>query len=128
MAVKKKYKPLTKREKEFNKDVKKRMVESGIIPPPKPRLNRLQFAKETKKEFQDNINSYADMTYVFEAIGCMLPSDYKGKVSPEEVGVLKVMKLAVDIKKWREDLKEKGQKEFKVGDFYDQVLAPILKL
>lgn len=129
MAVKRKtYKPLTKKEKEFRKSIKKQLVEQGVIPPPKPRLNRLKFAKETKQEFEENIGCYGDITYLFEAIGCMLPSEYKGKVSPEELGVLKMMKLAIDIKKWKENLRESGQKQYKVGDFYDQVIAPILRL
>ncbi|WP_069997835.1 hypothetical protein [Cellulosilyticum sp. I15G10I2] len=129
MATKKKYKPLTKKEKDFNKSIKKEMIESGLIPPPKKKLNRLKFAKETKQEFKDsNISYYEDILHLIEAISWMLPSEYSGKVSPEQIGVLKVLKLTVDIKKWHEDLKEKGQKQYKVGDFYDQVVAPILRL
>jgi len=128
VAAKKKYKPLTKKEKEFNKDIKKQMIERGVISPPKKPLNRLKFAKETKLEFKESITCYSDTQYLIEAISYVMPSEYSGQVSQEQVGVLKVMKLAVDIKKWQEDLREKGQKEYKFIELYSQVVEPILKL
>lgn len=105
------------------------MIEEGFIPPPKKKLNRLKFAKETKQEFKDsNISYYEDILHLMDAIAWMLPSEYSSKVSPEQIGVLKVLKLTVDIKKWKEDLKEKGQKQYKEMDLYHQVVEPILRL
>ena len=53
MAAKKKR--LTQREKARRAEAKKRLQEEGLIPPDKPRLNRRKFARETWKEFEEEL-------------------------------------------------------------------------
>lgn len=128
MAIKKKYKKMTNKEKQFNKEIREDMRERGILPPVKPKLNRNKFAKEVIEEYK-SLKTYGDIIYLSEAIGWMLPStNFKSKVTPEQIGVLKVLKLAVESKKFQEELKAKGETQYSVGEFYEKVIAPILKL
>lgn len=125
MAKKKKYKKLTNAEKRANKEFRAELREKGILPPIKPRLNRKKFAQEVCGEWEEN----GDIFYLVEALGCMIPSgEYDIKITPEQIGALKVMKLAIEIKKFKEDLRAKGETQYKLGDYYKEVIAPILEL
>lgn len=127
MAVKK-YKKMTNKEKQFNKEFKERMRAEGIIPPVKAKLNRRKFAKEVIEEYK-NLQTYGDMFYLQEAISLMLPSiNFKSKISLEEIGVLKVLKLAIESKKFKEELKAKGETKYSVGELYEKVIEPIINL
>ncbi|SKC68484.1 hypothetical protein [Maledivibacter halophilus] len=131
MAKKKKYKKMTQKEKNERAKIRKKLREEGAIPPTKPRLNRSKFAKETVEEFQKDFKAYSDIPHLFEAISWMLPmveSEVKPKVSPEQVGVLKALKLALEIKKFHQDLKDKGETKYKPMDMYEKIIAPIIKL
>lgn len=131
MATKKKYKKLTNREKQINKEVRSELREKGIIPPVKKRLNRKKFAEEVITEFKETLNGYEKEFYVHRAIACMLPlSDPKIsiKISSEEVGVLKVLKMAIEMKKYLDTLKAEGKNEYIVMDMYEVVVKPILEL
>lgn len=123
---KKKYKPLTKKEKAFNKQIKAEMIAEGLLPPPKPRLNRKKFAEEVKEEFND-IEAYGESFYLLQAISIMTPSSSK-KISSEELGVLKVMKLAVALKKFYKQKKLEGNKDVTIKDLYEEVIRPIVNL
>lgn len=125
MAVKK-YKKLTRAQKKLNADVKKELIEQGILPPPKPKLNRKKFAKETKEEFENYIGAYTDISYIMEAISWMTAGSTK--VTSEQVGALKILKLAVELKKFKEAKRAQGEVSYKVMDLFKDVVDPILKL
>lgn len=125
--AKKKYKKLTNKEKQENKEIRTELREKGIIPPVKPKLNRRKFAKEVIEEWQD----HGDIFYLLKAVGCMLPSiEIKTKVtiSPEQIGVLKALKIAMEYKKFVEELKAKGENTYRIGELYNKVIAPIITL
>lgn len=131
MATKRKYKKLTNKEKQFNKELRAEWREKGIIPPVKPKLNRKKFAKEVIAEFEDSFVTYTDIHYLHRAIWLMMPdmeSKVKITVSPEQVGVLKMLKLAMEIKKFEEGIKVKGETEYTIGELYEKVVAPVLNL
>lgn len=133
MAVKKKYKKLTNKEKEFRKELREEMREQGIIPPVKPRLNRSKFAIEVVNEFRENFGAFGDDVYLFKAISWMTPDvdmnlKPRPKITPEQVGVIKVMKLAMEIKKFEKDIIAKGETKYSVGELYEKVIAPIVNL
>ncbi|WP_113675916.1 hypothetical protein [Vallitalea guaymasensis] len=71
--AKRKYKKLTARQKKFNAEVKKEMIEKGLLPPPKPRLNRRKFACEVRKELEDFSILGDGAVYMAKAIYNMLP-------------------------------------------------------
>lgn len=128
MAAKNKYKKLTAREKKFNKEFRERLRESGVLPPVKTRLNRKNFSQEVNVEFEESFKRFSDQSYLYEAIAWMNPGkDPKLKITPEQVGVLKVLKLAMALKKFHEEIRARGETEYKVGDLFE-IVNPILKL
>jgi hypothetical protein len=135
MAGKKKgsYKKLTAAQKNMNKRVKKDLIEQGILPPPKKRLNRKEFAIEAK----ENTNELLDidsLNYIHKAISVMLPdpenhtNGFKVKITSEEVGVMKLIKLAVEWKRFEKEKLESGQMNYKLDEVYEKVIKPILNL
>lgn len=128
MATKKKtYKRLTNKEKAWNKEFKQQMIASGLIPPPKKKLNRKKFVKEVRAEYKEHIKTFVDLDYLMEAIAYMLPSEHE-QITSEEVGVCKVLKMAVEIKKYKEALLEAGEEKYNLMELYKEVIDPIRKL
>lgn len=128
MAKKKKYKKLTNKEKEMKKQLKKQLQEEGILPPDKKRLNRRKYAEEVIPKYKDELG-FNDIHYVFEGIEYMLPYiEGKDKITPEQVGVLKALDIALKLKAWDEKLRSEGKTEYKVWDRYNEVIVPIKQL
>lgn len=128
MAQKKvpKKKKLTQREKALNARVKKELQEEGILPPDKPRLNRKKFAQETIAEFEHMDVLAADI-YLRKAVYCMVSADMK-RVSAEQVGVLKLLKIAVESEKFMKSLNEEGREKYTIGEYIDKVVSPVRNL
>jgi hypothetical protein len=131
LAAKKKYKNLTKAEKKLNKEVRDDLRQRGILPPVKPKLNRKRFAKEVLEEFKES-KTFSDIEYLLEAIRWMLTcieSDTEfRKISPEQIGVLKTIKMAAEIKKYMEGKKAAGEKNYELYELYKEVVEPIVRL
>lgn len=125
MAKKKTYKRLTAAEKKFRKELREELREKGLIPPVKPRLNRKSFRESVRTEWK-SFNSYSDIRYLFEAISWMVAD--KETISQEQVGVLKMMKIAMDIKSYLEAKKANGETEYSVLEVFEKVVDPIRKL
>lgn len=121
-----KKKRMTQREKAENVRIKKEMQQEGILPPDKPRLNRKKFAQETIAEFEQMDVLTADV-YLRRAVYCMV-SDEMTKVSAEQVGVLKLLKIAVESEKFMKALKEEGREKYSIKEYIDTVVLPITKL
>lgn len=126
-AKKVKYKRLTNAEKKFNKEIREQLREDGILPPIKPKLNRKKFSKEVIEEFK-GFGSYSDLRSLYEAISWMLPSDIERKVTPEQIGLVKTLKLALEIKKFKEKKETEGIDTYKVEELYEEVVRPIKNL
>ena len=114
----KKKKPMSQKERA--------MRAQGLIPPDKPRLNRKKFAKEVWEEFEA-LDMYTADCYLRRALGCMVRPEML-EVTPEEVGVLKLMKLAVEWKKFSDRLRAEGREQYTLGEFAEEVVNPVLKL
>lgn len=128
-AKQKKYKKLTRAEKALNKEIKQEMISKGILPPPKPKLNRKKFAKETIGDYRENLNTWDDVRFLYEAISWMLPStEGRTQVNLEEVGVLKVLKIALAIKEFHRQKRENGETQYKPYDLYKDIIVPIKNL
>lgn len=127
MATKpKKYKKMTAREKAFRAEIKKDLQERGNLPPDKPRLNRKRFAKEVFAEFSE-MDVYDSVIFLRKAIGCMVSGDMR-EVTSEQVGVLKLLKIAVESKKFMESIKTEGRTQYTIGEYLDKVVLPIVRL
>lgn len=121
-----KQKRLTKKEIALRAEAKKRLQEEGILPPDKARLNRKKFAREVMAEFKAMDVLAADL-YLHRAIGCMVSEDMP-RVSEEQVGVLKLLKIAVETQKFMEALKAEGRTQYTVGEYVDKVVRPVRDL
>ena len=64
---------------------------------------------------------------LLKAIGFMVGPDMK-EVSPEEVGVLKLLKLAVEYNAFLKKLEEEGRTTYTYGELIDEVILPITNL
>nr|DAR93106.1 MAG TPA: hypothetical protein [Caudoviricetes sp.] len=121
-----KKKRLTQREKAERAEIKKRLQEEGLLPPDKPRLNRKKFAREVWEEFNGMDVFKADY-YLRQAIGAMVGPDMH-EVTPEQVGILKLLKLAVETEKFMRALEAEGRDKYTIGEYHDKVYSPIMKL
>lgn len=92
-------KKMTAREKKLRAEARAELREAGILPPKKVPLNRRKFANEVMQAYLDEARA---RTYEFYidclpwAITIMLPCKY-GAVTPEEVGALKIVKIAMEM-------------------------------
>lgn len=124
-----KRKRLTQREKANRAAAKKRLQAEGLIPPDKSRLNRKKFAGETWAEFEAFYTTEpirAELSLV-KAIGFMVGPDMRA-VSPEEVGVFKLLKLAVEYNAFLKKLEAEGREKYSYGELIDEVILPITQL
>lgn len=122
-------KRLTQREKAERAAAKKWAQENGLLPPDKPRLNRKKFARETWEAFDAFYKAEpirAELS-LLKAIGFMVGPDMK-EVTPEEVGVLKLLKLAVEYNAFLEKLEKEGRGKYTYGELIDEVILPITNL
>ena len=122
-------KRLTQREKAERAKAKKWAQENGFLPPDKPRLNRKKFAREAWEAFDAFYKAEpirAELS-LLKAIGFMVGPDMK-EVSPEEVGVLKLLKLAVEYNAFLKKLEEEGRTTYTYGELIDEVILPITNL
>ena len=119
-------KRMTRREKDMRAQAKKELQAEGVLPPDKPRLNRKKFAKEVWAEYEA-MEPIRREFFLLKAIGCMVGPDML-EVSPEEVGVLKLLKLAVEMDRFSQRLKAEGRDTYTLGELSEKVIMPILKL
>lgn len=127
MAQKKKR--LTQREKAERAAIKKQLQKEGRLPPDKPRLNRKKFAREAWEEFEALYTTEpirAELSLI-KAIGFMVGPDMRS-VSPEEVGVLKLLKLAVEYNAFLKKLDAEGRTTYNFGELIDTVILPVTNL
>lgn len=127
MAQKKKYKKMTAAEKKQNKEFRERMRAAGVLPPVKPKLNRKKFLQEAFVAYEE-LETYGDTFYLCKAISCMVSRNQEKDITSEQVGVLKVLKLAAAIKDFERSKLDTGETTYSVGEFYEQVVKPIRDL
>lgn len=120
-----KQKRMTQKEKQLRADTKKRLQAQGLLPPDKKPLNRRKFAEETMAAFESR---RPNVVCLYEAIGWMMPSTIvKRPITPEQVGVLKVLRLAVELERFYDKLSEEGREKYTVAEI-GAVVMPIIEL
>ena len=55
-------------------------------------------------------------------------SSKMNKVTPEQVGVMKLLKMAIEMKKFSDELKAEGRMEYTIGEYMERVVLPVIKL
>lgn len=122
-------KRMTQREKALRAQVKKRLQEKGVLPPNKPRLNRKKFAEEAWGEWvsllgEDYIRAEAALLH---AIGFLVGPELLA-VTPEQVGILKLLKVAAAYDRFRKKLETEGRTEYTLEELADEVVLPVWRL
>lgn len=114
---------LTNKEKKLNAEVKKELQEKGILPPDKPKLNRQKFIAEAEAEWNSRDKEcFVWNVYLIQAISYMIGHMEKGiRLSREAVGVAKVLKIAMRLRKFSEEMESKGEHEYKLMDQYNYI-------
>ena len=124
-----KRKRLTQREKAASAAAKKRLQAEGVLPPDKPRLNRRKFAREAWSEYEALYKAEpirAEIALI-KAICFMVGPDMTA-VSPEEVGILKALKMAVKYDAFLKGLEQEGRGKYSMKELIEEVFLPIYKL
>ena len=124
-----KKKRLTQREKAERAAMKKQLQAEGVLPPDKPRLNRKKFARETWAEWTALLaeNRLGAAMALCRAVSFTTDSELL-EVTPEQVGILKAMKIAVEYEKFLQKLETEGRSDYSIGELADEVVLPIWKL
>ena len=127
MATKKKR--LTQRERAERAAAKKRLQARGVLPPDKPRLNRKKFAQETWAEWTALLaeNRLGAAMALCRAVSFPTAPELL-EVTPEQVGILKAMKIAVEYEKFLQKLEAEDRSDYSIGELADEVILPVWKL
>lgn len=124
-----KKKRLTQREKAERAAIKKQLQAEGALPPDKPRLNRKKFARETWAEWEAFLKSdpIRAEVYLLRAVEFMVGPELP-TITPEQVGVYKALKLAMEYDKFLRRLEAEGRNQYTIGELADEVFLPVWKL
>lgn len=124
-----KKKRLTQREKAERAAIKKQLQKDGLLPPDKPRLNRKKFAQETWAEYEEffQADPIGAELMLIKAIGFMVGPNME-KVTSEEIGVLKLLKIAVELDRFFKGPEAEGRSIYNLKELVDKVVLPIYKL
>ena len=124
-----KKKRLTQREKAERAAIKKQLQAEGALPPDKPRLNRKKFARETWAEWEEFLKSDPIRAEVrlLHAVGFIVGPELPS-ITPEQVGVHKALKLAMEYDKFVRKLEAEGRKKYSIEELADEVFLPVWKL
>ena len=122
MATKKKR--LTQREKAERAAAKKRLQARGVLP-----LNRKKFAQETWAEWTALLaeNRLGAAMALCRAVSFTTAPELL-EVTPEQVGILKAMKIAVEYEKFLQKLEAEDRSDYSIGELADEVILPVWKL
>lgn len=126
MVMPKGKKRLTQREKAERAAIKKQLQADGVLPPDKPRLNRKKFAREVWDEFSE-MDVYTADFYLRKAIMATVGPELH-EVTSEQVGILKLMKLAVETDRFMQQLKKEGREQYSIGEYVEKVYNPVMNL
>lgn len=119
-------KRLTQREKAERAAIKKQLQAGGVLPPDKPRLNRKKFAREVWEDFSE-MDVYTADFYLRKAIMATVGPELH-EVTSEQVGILKLMKLAVETDRFMQQLKKEGREQYSIGEYVEKVYNPVMNL
>lgn len=113
----KKYRRLTNKEKQFNKEFRQQMINEGIRQPPKAKLNRKKYIEETEALWENRDRDTAHYMYFVLAVSYMLGHrDRNWKVSPEAIGAAKVLRLILRLEEFDRKLELEGRTTYKVDE------------
>lgn len=121
---------MTEKEKKARRKLREKLRKDGILPPPKKRLDRKKYAREIMERYKSEKYKHIEFTAVIDiAIGCMIPSENVPLgVTPEQLGVLKMLHMAMEMYDCMHQAEGNDPKEMTVGEVYEKIIKPIWEL
>jgi len=106
---------------------------NGKLPPNKMPLNRKRFAMEVLKEFNSDGFNFSRYSQGFiHGFTAMTPCLHGGKiifpVTAEQVGALKVIKIALNWVAYVDEKIANGETKTSLEEIYDTVIKPVIDL
>lgn len=116
-------KRMTQKEKAERARLKKDLQKKGFLPPDKQKLNRKKFVEEARTEWNERDKDCLIWeVYLTHAMSYMLGHVGRDKrISPEAVGAAKVLKIALRLREFEQELKINGISEYKLIDQYEYI-------
>lgn len=101
----------------------------GSSPAGQAALNRKKFARETWAEWKGFLERDPVLAEVrlLRAVEFMAGPEVP-RITPEQVGVLKALKIAIELDKFFRRLEAEGRKQYTIGEIADEVFLPVWKL
>lgn len=115
-------KKMSAKEKRERREAREFLRSEGLMPPRKKPLNRAKFAEETQKEYEA-MEKPVSIVAMEIAQSSMMPPKGAKKITSEEVGALKMLKIAMEIDRIRE-----SEKNITYGEIFERVIKPIKEL
>ena len=116
-------KRMTQKEKAERARLKKDLQKKGFLPPDKQKLNRKKFVEEARTEWNERDKDCLIWeVYLSHAMSYMLGHVGRDmRISPEAVGAAKVLKIALRLREFEQELKINGVSEYKLIDQYEYI-------
>lgn len=117
-------KKMTNAEKKRRAQVKKQLQAEGILPPDKPRVNRQKYIEETLEMWKEKSVElgYAQDFWLLTSIMLLITNrDRKFNFTPENIGVAKVLRMAVRLFEFEEKIKQEGRETYKISEQYEYI-------
>lgn len=89
---------MTLREKKERAEAREELRKMGLLPEKKKPLNRRKFVEEVRKELTESIGVFNSLNITI-AMTFMYPEKYKDKITSEDIGIVKLIKAAIEINK-----------------------------
>ena len=114
---------MTKKKIMARAKIKKELQSKGVLPPDKKRLNRRKFIDEAKKEWSErDKNCYVWHAHIMMALSWMISyTDNNLRPSQQAVGAAKVLKIALKIKEFEENVKNSGSTTYRLNDLHEAI-------
>ena len=93
------------------------------------KMNRKKFARETWAEWEEFLKRDPVLAEVrlLRAVEFMAGPEVP-KITPEQIGVFKALKIAIELDKFFRRLEAEGRKQYTIGEIADEVFLPDWKL
>lgn len=112
---------MTNRERKERQKIRKELIEKGVLPPPKKRVNRKKYAQEVLEWYHNDLTLYD----VMKAFTMFIPSTNANRVSDEDMTILRVIHIAKAQKDFSEKLKAEGRSTYEWREWYEEVYCKV---
>ena len=119
-------KKLSAKEKKQRKEVKKFLINEGLLPPRKKPLNRKNFLNEVRKQYLNSENASLFFPAFTIAVGLMIPHESQISITAEEIGMLKILKAIIDVSAMLSDKRE--FETLNLEKIFQDIIIPIKEL